>query len=112
MRAIGVIALALGLTASATSAVDRPALRVLNVRPFTVQGMRFEPGENLRIVVTTKRTYVRRLEAGSNGAFKLVIRHVSTDHCGQYAVKAYGPSGVRAAVKSPQQVCGAVPGPG
>ena len=111
MRAIGVLALALGLTASATSAVDRPALKVTDLRPFTVQGTRFEPGENLRIVVTTKRSYVRRLEAGRKGAFKLQIRHTSIEPCGQYAVKAYGPSGLRAGVKTPPQPCGAEPGP-
>ena len=111
MRAIGVIALALGLTASATSAVNRPALRVTDIHPFTVQGTRFEPGENLRVVVTTKRSYVRRLEAASNGAFKLRIRHISIEPCGQYAVRAYGLSGLRAAVKTPPQVCGAEPGP-
>jgi hypothetical protein len=91
--------------------VDRPVLRVTDLRPFTVHGTRFEPRENLRIVVTTKRSYVRRLEAGSKGTFKLQIRHIAIEPCGQYAVRAYGPSGLRTAVKTPPQVCGAEPGP-
>ena len=108
MRAIGVvIALSLGLAASATSAVTRPVLRVSDLSPFTVHGVRFHSNEHLRVVVTTKRNYVRRLEAGGKGRFMLKLRRVSVGRCAQYSVRVYGPSGMRAAVKSPPQSCGA-----
>jgi hypothetical protein len=111
VRAIGVIALSLGLAASAASAVSRPALRVTDLSPFTVHGLRFKSGEHLRIVVTTKRNYVRRLEAGGQGRFTLKLRRVSVRGCAQYSVRAYGPSGLRAAVKSPPPSCGVDLGP-
>jgi hypothetical protein len=106
VRAIGVIALSLGLTASA-SGLTRPVVRVTDLSPFTVHGVRFASGERLRVVMTTKRNYVRRLEAGGKGAFTLKLRRVHVRGCGQYSVRVYGPSGLRAAVKSPPQSCGA-----
>ena len=107
MRAIGVIALSLGLAASAASAANRPIVHVSDVSPFTIRGLRFHPGEHLRIVVTTKRKYVRRLEAGGQGRFTLTLRRVHVRRCGQYTVAVYGPSGLRARMKSAPPVCGA-----
>jgi hypothetical protein len=108
VRAVGVIALSLGLAVSAaSSATSRPALRVTDLSPFTVHGVRFASGEHLRIVITTKRRYVRRLEATARGTFTLKLRRVSVRRCGQYSVRVYGPSGVRTWVKSPPQSCGA-----
>jgi hypothetical protein len=107
MRAIGVIALSLALVASAASAANRPVLRVSDLAPLTVHGVRFKPSEHLRVVVTTKRRYVRRLDATDNGAFTLKMRLVRVRRCGQYSVVVYGPAGgMRAAVKSPPQSCG------
>ncbi len=106
MRVIGVIALGLTLSAAATATSGRPALRVTDLQPFTVQGYRFDPGEHLRIVVTTKRRVERTLDANGRGTFVAVFRHVSVPHCGPYSVRAYGPSGLVAATKRPPENCG------
>lgn len=110
MRAIGVIALGLGVATAASASAGRPALRVTDLSPFTVHGWRFEAGEHLRVVISTKRRIVRRLDANRNGAFTLRIRHFTVRRCAQYAVAAYGPSGaLLAGVKSAPQSCGANP---
>jgi hypothetical protein len=111
VRAFGVIALALALGAAAAAASSRPALRVDDLSPFTIHGLRFEPGEHLRIVVSAKRTYVRRIEAGRKGGFTLRLRRLSLGRCGLYSVRAYDASGLRAGVKSSPQSCGADIGP-
>ncbi len=110
MRAIGVIALGLGLTAAASAASGRPALRVTDLSPLTVHGYRFESGEDLRVVITTKRTFTRRIETSEGGAFTIKL-HLSIGRCAQYSVRAYGPNGLRAGVKSPPLSCGADIGP-
>jgi hypothetical protein len=108
MRVIGVIALSLGVAAAASASAGRPALRVTDLSPFTVHGWRFDSGQNLRVVISTKRRIVRRLDANRDGAFTLRIRHFTVKRCAQYAVAAYGPSGaLLAAVKSAPQSCGA-----
>jgi hypothetical protein len=106
MRALGVIALSLGIAATAASASTRPALRVTDLSPFTVHGYRFESGQSLRVVITTKHRFVRRLETNDRGAFTIRLR-LSIGRCAQWSVAAYGPSGLLAAVKSPPQSCGA-----
>ena len=113
MRAIGVIALGLALSAAATAAPgDRPALRVTDVKPFTVHGWRFNAGEHLRVVITIKGRTTKRLDASARGTFTLAVRGLSVPRCGQYSVRAYGPSGLlRASVKRPPESCGAPPQP-
>ena len=112
--AVGVIALALGLASAPAGAPSgapiRPGLRVVRLAPFTVHGYRFESGERLRVVITTKRRFVRRIEATGKGAFRIKLR-LSIGRCAQYSVRAYGPDGFRAGVKSPPQSCGAEIGP-
>ena len=104
--AIGVIALSLTLSAAATAASSRPALRVTDLRPFTVHGYRFASHQHLRIVITTSKRVVRRLETSGRGTFTFTLRRLSVRRCGQYSVRAYGPDGLLAAVKSPPQSCG------
>jgi hypothetical protein len=70
-----------------------------------VHGYRFDPGQHLRIVVTTKRRVERTLDANGRGAFTTVFRHVSVPRCGRYSVRAYGPSGLLAATKNPPESC-------
>ena len=69
MRVIGVIALGLALSAAATAASGRPTVRVTDLTPFTVHGYRFDSGERLRLVITTKRRVVRSLSASGRGTF-------------------------------------------
>src|SRR4051794_1093274 len=107
VRVVGVIALGLTLSAAATAAAGRPALRVTDLKPFTVHGYRFKADEHLRVVVIVKDRTARTVEAGARGTFMLKLRDVSVPRCGQYVVRAYGPSGLRASVKSPPQSCGA-----
>jgi hypothetical protein len=105
MRGIGVIALALAVSTAATAASGRPVLRATDLKPFTVHGYRFDAGEHLRIVVTTKQRVERKLNASERGTFTTVFRHISVPRCGQYSVRAYGPSGLLAATKSPPESC-------
>lgn len=114
MRAVGVIALSLGALAagvsSASPVASRPGLRVSDLDPFTVQGFRFEPSERVGLTVTTRRRFVRTIDASVKGAFRVVFR-LHLGHCASYAVRAIGSAGSRAAVKNPPQECGAEPGP-
>ena len=75
MRVIGVIALGLALSGAATAASGRPAVRVTDLTPFTVHGYRFDSGERLRLVITTKRRVVRTLSASGRGTFVLRSTH-------------------------------------
>jgi hypothetical protein len=117
MRGVGAIALCIGVAAAGASAAStdsaalRPGLRVSNLAPLTVRGYRFDGAERLRVVITTKRRFVRRVEANANGRFSLVLRHISIGRCAPYSVRAYGSNGLRAAVKSPPKMCGAEVGP-
>jgi hypothetical protein len=112
MRVVGVIALGLTLSAAASAASGaRPALRVTDRTPFTVHGWRFDSGEHLRIVITVKHRTTKTLDASGRGTFTLKVRDLSVARCGQYSVRAYGPSGLRASVKSPPYSCGAPPAP-
>jgi hypothetical protein len=111
VRGIGVIALGLTLCVAASAASARPQLRVTDLKPFTIHGWRFDAGERLRIVVSAGRHTERTLEASVRGTFTLKLRHFAVKRCGQYAVRAYGPSGLRAGVKSPPVLCGADLGP-
>ena len=105
MRVIGVIALGLALSAAATASSGRPAVRVTDLTPFTVHGYRFDSGERLRLVITTKSRVVRTLSASGRGTFVLRLRTLSVGRCGQYAVRVYDSSGLRAAVKRPPESC-------
>jgi hypothetical protein len=111
VRVIGVIALGLTLCVAASAASGRPALRVTDLKPFTVHGWRFDAGERLRIVVTTKHSVGRKFEASNRGTFTTVFRRLSVARCGQYSVRAFGPSGLLAAIKSPPSSCGPPPAP-
>lgn len=99
------------MSTAAAAASSRPALRVTDLRPFTVHGWRFKEDEHLRIVITTKHRAERTLNASARGTFTLKLRGVSVPRCGQYSVRAYGPSGLRAGIKGPPQSCGADLGP-
>lgn len=112
MRVVGVIALGLALSAAPTAASGaRPALHVTDRAPFTVHGWRFKAGEHLRVVITIKGRTTKRLDASARGTFTLAVRGLSVPRCGQYSVRAYGPAGLRASVKSPPESCGAPPQP-
>jgi len=111
MRVIGVIAVGLTLTAAATAASSRPVIRVSSLHPFTVHGVRFRPGEHLRIVVFVKTKTVRRLHASRSGAFTVALPsvQVKVKGCPEYSVVVYGPNGRRAGAKSSQESCGPPP---
>jgi hypothetical protein len=87
------------------AASGRPAVRVTDLTPFTVHGYRFDAGERLRLVITTKRRIERTLYASDRGTFVLKLRGLSVGRCGQYAVRVYDSSGLRARIKSPPQSC-------
>lgn len=117
MRGIGVIALSLGAVAAGAagasphSVAARPRLHVTDLSPFTVHGFRFEAREQLRVVIVTRRRFVRKIETTRGGRFTIVLRTVRLGECARYGVRAWAGDRLRAATKNPPYACGAEPGP-
>lgn len=112
MRALGTLA-ALGVVSALAAALPgaapaRPALRVLDLEPLTVRGVRFEPRERVRLTVThttgvTSGKYVR---ARWSGRFTAFFSTLEVDRCaGGLTARARGQLGSRATAKLPQLQC-------
>ena len=108
---IGILLLSAPALPAGASSSARPRLHVYDLSPVSVAGTRFAAGERLRVVVTTKRTFERRIVTNGNGAFRLVLRRVRVGPCVQVAVRAYHGRKLRAAAKTPLPSCGANIGP-
>jgi len=55
-------------------AAVRPAVRVTDMRPFTVRGAHFRPLERVLLVVRTKIKTLRTVTATNEGSFVVQIR--------------------------------------
>ena len=81
--------------ASGASAKASPAVAVTSMRPVTVAGHGFVPGERVRVVVYTKHTAVRNVVASRRGRF--VVRYpIALGDCSAVRVVARGNRGSRA----------------
>jgi hypothetical protein len=83
-----------------------PALRILTMRPLTVAGTDFRPGERVRVVVTSAGDEtVRKIRADTVGAFEVSFDDVRTGRSvPELSVAAAGDRGSRVsfALNQPQ----------
>lgn len=96
MRAVAtilVLVAALSVSAIAPAAGTATAkLRILDLTPVTVQGLRFRAGERVRVVLNADRRYVRTVRASRSGSF--VARFaVYAELCTAFNLRAAGASG-------------------
>jgi hypothetical protein len=81
--------------AGAAGAKGSPAVTVTNMRPVTIAGRGFVPGERVRVVVYSKRIETRTVIATRRGRF--VARYpVAVGDCTGIRVVARGNRGSRA----------------
>jgi hypothetical protein len=98
---------ALGSASSAHSS-RRPALQVIDQRPFTVQGRDFRSRERVKVTLYKQQASVRtrRVTASSSGAFRAVLQETGVDRCDTIFVRAVGTRGSNAALKMlPRPAC-------
>jgi hypothetical protein len=102
-----VVALSVGAVAS--GAGTAPAkMRIVDLTPVTVQGLRFRAGERVRVVLNTDRRYVRTVRAGRGGSFATRFA-VYADACTAFNLRATGASGaVAVATRKPPPGCAAL----
>jgi hypothetical protein len=86
----------------------RPVLRVIDHRPFTVQGRDFRSHERLKVTLYKQQVRVRtqRLAASSRGVFRAVLQQNGVDRCDTIFVRAVGTRGSTAVLKIlPRPAC-------
>jgi hypothetical protein len=116
MRAVATfLALVAALTLStiAPAAGTAPArLRVVDLTPVTVQGLRFRARERVRVVLDADRRHVRPVRASRSGSFVAKFA-VYADLCTAFNLRATGASGTVAVVtrKRPLQCAALDPVP-
>jgi hypothetical protein len=98
---------ALGAASSGQSS-ERPALRVIDERPFTVEGRNFRSRERVKVTLYKHQVGVRsrRVTASSLGAFVAVLQEAGVDRCDTIFVRAIGARGSNAVLKMlPRPAC-------
>jgi hypothetical protein len=85
----------LGVVAAGARAQASPAVAITSMRPVTVAGRGFVPGERVRVVVYAKQTQVRTAVASKRGRF-LVRFPMAVGQCTSIRVAAKGNHGSRA----------------
>ena len=98
---------ALGSASSAQSS-GRPALRVIDQRPFTVEGRHFRSRERVKVTLYKQQASVRtrRVTASGRGAFQAVLQQGGIDRCDAIFVRAVGTRGSNAVLKMlPRPAC-------
>jgi hypothetical protein len=95
-------------SASGERSSARPTLRVIDHRPFTVQGRHFRANERVRVTLYKKqeRVRTRRVNASRSGVFIAVLPEAGTDRCDAIFVRAVGTGGSNAQLKLlPRPAC-------
>jgi hypothetical protein len=114
MRRLALIVIVgLFVTAAAAAAWNqqstaRPALRLIDQRPFTVQGRNFRSHERVKVTLykQQKSARTRGVTASSSGTFRAVLQQTLVDRCDLIRVRAVGASGSTAVLKMlPQPAC-------
>jgi hypothetical protein len=100
---------ALSVGAVSSGAGTAPAkMRIVDLTPVTVQGLRFRAGERVRVVLNANRRYVRVARAGRGGSFATRFA-VYADACAAFNLRATGASGAVAVVtRKPPPSCAAL----
>jgi hypothetical protein len=94
--------------ASSRPLSQRPALRVIDQRPFTVEGRNFRSRERVKVTLYKQQVRVRsrRVTASSRGAFVAVLQEAGVDRCDTLFVRAVGTRGSNAVLKMlPRPAC-------
>jgi hypothetical protein len=103
------VAAAVAPAASSSQAVTRPQLRLTATSPIVVRGSGFHAGERVRLVVRAPALVIRRVTAGTGGAFTMRVNAFAGDVCAGLSVTATGDHGSRATYRRLPQQCGAIP---
>lgn len=90
-------ALAVAAPASPGSSATRPAIGATDLRPLTIHGVRFVPGERVHVVLAGHPDATRRATADAAGSFTVRF-DVSIGRCGRFAVFAFGSKRSRASL--------------
>jgi hypothetical protein len=97
---------ALGFASSGESSA-RPALRVIDQSPFTVQGRHFRSRERVKVTLykEAKSVRTRRVTASRTGVFSAALAE-AIDRCDTIFVRAVGARGTNAQLKLlPRPAC-------
>lgn len=95
-------------SASSGDLSARPALRVIDQRPFTVEGTHFRSRERVKLTLHKQQASVRirRVTASARGAFQAVLQEAGVDRCDTIFVRAVGARGSNAELKMlPRPAC-------
>jgi hypothetical protein len=92
--------LALVASAAAPGSPTRASLRLTDAQPVTLSGVRFHPGEGVRVTVAVGSVHRSRfIRASRAGVFVARFSEVSTDRCSGLSALAVGGRGSRATFK-------------
>ncbi len=112
-RFLGIVAallltVALGTAAASTADTNSTAkLRVVDLSPLKVAGVRFKAGEGIRVTLRVEGARLgRQVQASPTGSFTASFPRTSVDRCSaDIALDAIGAHGSRAQLKLPQLAC-------
>jgi hypothetical protein len=107
VAALAGLALALAVSPPAGGAAEasKPKLRIVQQDPLLLRGMRFEPREQVRLLIVAGKPYAKRVRAGAAGGFAVPLRFVRKEPCTSIVVQAIGNQGSRAAASLPGRGC-------
>lgn len=88
-------------SASSGKSSARPALRVIDQKPFTVQGRYFRSRERVKVTLyrQANRVRTRRVTASVGGVFNAALYEAGIDRCDAIAIRAVGARGSNAQLK-------------
>jgi hypothetical protein len=99
------VALAGVVSSSTTAMATRPALRLSDDTPMTLQGSGFRSGEHVKVTVVAGKRAVHWVWAGSAGGFLVRFRGLTANACRGSSAIAVGDRGSYAAFKRVPGVC-------
>lgn len=110
VAALVVLSLAFGVVGPAHGSPARPEraakLAIVAMKPLTLRGTRFVPGENVRLtVITGGSRMVRRTTADRRGSFTQRFTPATVDRCSRLIAVAVGSRGSRATTKFFEPLC-------
>jgi hypothetical protein len=95
-----------GGSATGTSSVQAPSLRLVSTSPLVVRGRYFEPGATVRVVATAgKVSRSRTARISPAGAFRLSFGTIRSDRCSAGLVVTATGRHDRAVLKLPSPEC-------
>jgi hypothetical protein len=94
-------------SASPGQSSARPALRVIDQKPFTVQGRHFRSNERVKVTLYKERSSVRtrRVTSSRSGVFTAQLPEAGASRCDAIFIRAVGSRGSTAQLKLPRPAC-------